>query len=66
MPHALKGRHKGHGLVAPFQGLITGGSSRPRALPWADLWLPLRGGGPNSQHQKAQARVTATLACASG
>ena len=58
MPHALKGRRKRHALVAPFQGFIAGGSRSPRALPWANLWLPLLGGGPNSATSKLARRVS--------
>jgi hypothetical protein len=33
----------GRGDVSPFQGSGTDIRPDPRALPWADLWLPLRG-----------------------
>ena len=36
----------GHGDVSPFQGSRIDIRPDPRALPWADLWLPLRGDGP--------------------
>ncbi len=56
---ALKGRHK-RGIVRPLQGqyprgrpgVIIHGPPIPRALPWADLWKPLRGDGATlAQHQ---------------
>ena len=34
---------QGHGDVSPFQGSGLANRPEPRALPWADLWLPLRG-----------------------
>ena len=34
---------QGHGDVSPFQGSGLDIRPDPRALPWADLWLPLRG-----------------------
>jgi hypothetical protein len=36
----------GHGDVAPFQGWGIDLEPVPRAMPWADLWLPLRGDRP--------------------
>ena len=35
------------GLVPPLQGWSSVGTSRSRALPWADMWLPLRGEIPD-------------------
>ena len=68
MPKALKGRHKGDGLVAPFQGSIAGAPPSPRALPWADLWLPLRGVGKKCATSKraSEASRSNPLARASG
>ena len=34
---------QGHGDVSPLQGSAINRRPEPRALPWADLWLPLRG-----------------------
>ena len=39
---ALKGRHKAPKLFRPFRAQVNMRPD-PRALPWADLWLPLRG-----------------------
>ena len=55
---ALKGRNRraDRNLVSPFQGEVDSRSDPiPRALPWALLFRPLRGGG-TAQHQKAPAR----------
>ena len=43
--------------VSPFQVSIADGLPGPRALPWADLWLPLRGDGQNSATSKLTLRV---------
>jgi hypothetical protein len=45
-------------LVSPFQGSIAGGWRGPRALPWADLWLPHRGDGQICATSKLARRVS--------
>jgi hypothetical protein len=56
--HRSGGRHVSRGPVAPLQGFADWRRSWvPRALPWADMWLPLRGGGRTAQLQKAQSRL---------
>src|ERR1700728_1024809 len=47
-----------HRLVAPLQGSIAGGRRNPRALPWADLWLPLRGVGQECATSKRASEGT--------
>jgi hypothetical protein len=54
--NALKGQNRFvvKNLVSPFQGWVDFHSDRiPRALPWAFLFRPLRG-GRKAQHQKAE------------
>jgi hypothetical protein len=61
MPQAVKGRHRpggrhvSRGPVAPRQGFADWCRSWvPRALPWADMWLPLRGDGRPAQLQDSR------------
>ena len=66
---ALKGRNRL--LLPPFQGYRFFRGRLPRALPWADLWLPLRGDGNRATSQDARPGPTCplrlvTLACALG
>ena len=59
---ALKGRHTEAGAgkeraCTALSGLAIGGNPhRPRAVPWADLWLPLRGEISQAPLQNARAR----------
>ena len=54
---ALKGRHNNDRMmVSPLQGLgpwnsMTQGGAPDGRLPWADLWLPRRGGTAKVQHK---------------
>ncbi len=41
---------QGLGNVSPFQGLGIPIRPDPRAMPWADLWLPLRGERQRYRH----------------
>ena len=55
---ALKGAT---GVVTPFQGYGFFRGQLPRALPWADLLLPLRGDGNRATSQHARPRPTCPL-----
>jgi hypothetical protein len=46
------------GLVLPFHGSSHVFVQVPRALPWADLWLPLQGEFQNRATSKLARRVS--------
>jgi hypothetical protein len=62
-PAALKGRNTAllHTLVVPFQGVVFSSSNpAPRAMPWAGMSLPLRGGMQIAQHKNSRFRLVRT------
>jgi hypothetical protein len=71
MSQALKGRRRSGGRhvsgdpVAPFQGFADWWRSWvPRALPWAGMWLPLRGDGRTAQPQNSRfGSVRGSMTC---
>src|SRR6266851_6247064 len=45
-PLSFEPRRSGEDFIQPLQGFVSETGFTPRALPWALLWLPLRGAEP--------------------
>jgi len=56
---ALKGRHRACAALSGLAARVA--AMAPRALPWADLWLPIRGGSGIPAQPIANERPTAAI-----